>query len=176
MSRRHAPSDINWSVILGDVRADDEETLTASELARMVGLSTSTITNWTERSEQPLQTVATVDGAIRFTWSHLDDFCHAHPSLPGVRKIRRRAQHGKQEGPGEATTVLPEELQMEGLKSLVRDLRSAAHGYLQAALEGARQNEEAAISHRRQIEHFATAFAAMDAALTQLTAPSTIND
>src|SRR5260370_16917299 len=107
MSRRHAPSDINWSVILGGVRADDEETLTASELARMVGLSTSTITNWTQRSEQPLQTVATLDGAIRFTWSHLDDFCHPHPSLPGVRTIRRQSQHRNQQLPAEPPPVTP---------------------------------------------------------------------
>jgi len=153
------------------VDARDEDTLTASDLARAVGVSPNTIVNWTERHDQPLRTVATVDGAVRFTWTHLEDFCNAHPRLPGVRKIRRRAIRAKPESSGE-----PADTQIEELKSVVRDLRSVASAHLQAAVEAARQAEEVARSHRVQVEHLATAFAAYDDALSQITAPSTLHD
>ncbi len=150
---------------------DDEELLTASELARAAGVSASTIANWTSRADRPLQTVTTADGAIRYTWSQLQEFCSAHSKLQAARRIRRRALSGLQLKPEEASAV-----QLEELKSLTRDLRTAVHEVLQAAIEAARQNEEAARSHRLQLERFATAFAAYDAGLGQATAPSTLND
>ncbi|SRR6266542_1657497 len=150
-----------------DAEQEDSALLTAAELARAIGVSATTIKNWTELNNRPLKTVVTSDGAVRFTWSHLDEFCRTHPRLRGVMKIQRSAPA--------AHNVAPTS-QIEELKSLARDLRNAANSNLQAAIEAARQAEEAARAHRRQMEHLAASMAAYDAALTQLTAPSTIHD
>jgi hypothetical protein len=64
----------------------------------------------------------------------------------------------------------------ESLRAAVRDLRAAAHAHLQAALTAVRLAEETARAHREQLEHMATAFTAYDDALTQVTAPVTLND
>jgi hypothetical protein len=65
---------------------------------------------------------------------------------------------------------------MEELKSIARDLRNAANESFQAALEAARLAEESARSHRLQVESFGRMMAAYEAALANITAPSTIND
>ncbi|MQA88067.1 MAG: hypothetical protein GEV03_26480 [Streptosporangiales bacterium] len=154
---------------------DDAELLTAAELAQRAGVAASTITNWTRLKRRPLQTVRTSDGAVRFTWSHLKEFCDANPRLRGVTKIRRRiaGQPLPRTAGSRPATTTPE---FEDLKSLARDLRNAAHENLQAALAAARLAEETARSHREQIERLAAAMAAYDAALTQLTASSVPHD
>jgi uncharacterized membrane protein YccC len=144
----------------------------AAELARMVGVSDSTISNWTKLDRRPLQKVVTSDGYVRFTWSHLEEFCRAHPGLRGVAKMR---QHPSRSEPP-PDQVDGSSLQIEELKSSLRDMRNAADASLQAAIEASRQAEEAARSHRRQLEHLATMVKAYDSAFAQITAPKTIND
>jgi hypothetical protein len=156
-----------------DPLQDTTALLSAAELARALGLSATTINNWTKLHSHPLQTVVTSDGHLRFTWSHLHEFCRAHPSLRGVAKIQQQPPHAEQIPLGQTTTP---DSQIEGLKALARDLRNAASSNLQAALEAARRAEETAQSHRRELEHLATTMAAYDSALTSLTAPATMND
>jgi hypothetical protein len=148
---------------------DLPELLTASQLAGVLGVSPSTIGNWTKRERNPLKTVTTVDGAIRFTWFHLEEFRKANPRLPGLSKTAPLTTGQDQAPPAAAA-------ELEELKSITRDLRNAAHASLQAALEAARLNEESARSHRAQLEHIAQTVAALDAALGTVTAPSTMND
>ncbi|MGH3939853.1 MAG: hypothetical protein ACRDTG_14735 [Pseudonocardiaceae bacterium] len=66
--------------------------------------------------------------------------------------------------------------EIESLRALARDLRNVAHQNLQALLATARHAEETARSHREQLEQLAASMAAYDGALSQLTAPSTMND
>jgi transcriptional regulator with XRE-family HTH domain len=155
-----------------DAGQSQPELLTAAELARALGVSASTIWNWTKREPNPLRTVTTTDGAIRFTWIQLNKFREAHPRLRGVSKADRYARSPDEPSPAQ-TAVAP---QAEELKSIARDLRNAAHASLQGALEAARLAEETARSHRLQLEHFAQMMDAYDAALTNITAPSTVND
>ena len=155
----------------GDAQQDTLGLLTASELARALGVSPSTVWNWTRRDQNPLKTVMTADGAIRFTWVHLDEFCRANPSLRAVSRLGRRAS--SREPLPVSAPVTP---QMEELKSIARDLRNAANESFQAALEAARLAEESARSHRLQVESFGRMMAAYEAALANITAPSTIND
>jgi hypothetical protein len=157
-----------------DASPDWTALLTAAELARHIGISATTIKNWTQREPRPLATVTASDGSVRFTWSHLNDFCNEHPGLRGVDKIRQRVV-GKPPGPNPATED-PAKVESEDLKSIARDLRNAASSSIQIALEAARLAEETARSHRQQLEGLAQVIAAFDAALSQSTAPSTLHD
>jgi hypothetical protein len=155
----------------GDAEQDQLGLLTAPELANILGVSPSTVWNWSRRARNPLRTVTTVDGAIRFTWIHLDEFCRANPSLRAVTRFGRRANIGEPQ-----TVQAAAAPQIEELKSIARDLRNAANENFQAALEAARLAEESARSHRLQVESFGRMMAAYEAALANITAPSTLND
>lgn len=147
------------------------ELLTASQLAKALHVSQSTISNWTKLEPNPLRTVTTIDGATRFSWAQLEEFRAANPRLPGLRKAALLA--AGQNWPPQAPATAA---QVEEFKSMMRDLRNAAHSSLQAALEAARLAEETARSHRVQLEHFARTLDALDGTLTSITAPSTAND
>jgi hypothetical protein len=67
-------------------------------------------------------------------------------------------------------------MDVEALRAIARDMRIAAQAHLRAALAATRLAEETARSQREQLEHLATAFAAYDDALSQVTAPGTLND
>lgn len=155
----------------GDAGQDQEVLLTAAELAGAVGVVPSTVWNWIRLGPNPLQTVTTIDGATRFTWMHFEDFRRSHPGLRTVARLGRR--DGIAGPPAAQAAAAP---QMEALKSIARDLRNAANENFQAALEAARLAEETARSHRLQVENFGRMMAAYDAALANITAPSTIND
>ena len=149
---------------------DMPEMLTASQLARELHVSPSTVWNWTKLERNPLKTVITVDCAVRFNWMQLEEFREANPRLPGLSKAPLNTGHDQ------APQALPAAAQAEELKAITRDLRNAANASLQAALEAARLAEESARSHRVQLEQIAQTVAALDAALGNLTAPSTMND
>src|SRR5918992_3004057 len=99
---------------------DDAELLTAAELARRAGVVVSTIGNWRKLPDRPLKTVSISGGAFLFTWRDLEEFCRAHPNLPGVTKIRRRItnQAPPLAGGNSPAATTPE---VEDLKSLARD-------------------------------------------------------
>lgn len=52
----------------GDAEQEQMELLTASQLASAIGVSPSTVWNWTKRDRSPLETVTIADGFVRFTW------------------------------------------------------------------------------------------------------------
>lgn len=137
-----------------------------------LGVSQSTVWNWTGRDHNPLETVTIADGITRFTWIQLNAFRKANPNLRGVNRLRRRASSQGQPPPVQAAATP----QMEEIKSVARDLRNAANEGIQAALEAARLAEETARSHRIQLENFARMFAAYDTALSNITASSTPHD
>lgn len=152
----------------------DEELLTAAELSRRTGASATTFMNWT-RYNPVLLTVTIRDGAVRFTLRHVLAFCATNPHLRATVRVQRAL--GQLSEPARQTPATTEtRSEIEALKSLARDLRNAAHQNLQVALTGARLAEETARSHREQLEQLAVSMASYDAALTQLTAPSTLND
>lgn len=150
---------------------DPPELLTASQLAQILHVSPSTIGNWAKLEQNPLKSVTTVDGATRFTWNHLEEFRDANPRLPGLSRAAPPVTAHDQPSPALAAAA-----EVEEFKSMLRYLRNAAHSNLQAAVEAARLAEETARSHRVQLEHIAQTLAALDAALTGVTAPSTPND
>ncbi len=176
LSRRHAAIESNWIGMLmgmaGDAEQEQLELLTASQLASALGVSPSTIWNWTRRDRNPLETVTIADGIVRFTWIQLDAFRKANPNLRGVNRLGRRTSSQRQP-PLVQAAVTP---QIEEIKSVARDLRNAANEGIQAALEAARLAEETARSHRIQLENFARMFAAYDTALSNITASSTLHD
>jgi len=100
----------------------------------------------------------------------LEEFREANPRLPGLNKAPLNTGHDQ------VPQALPVAAHAEELKAITRDLRNAANASLQAALEAARLAEESARSHRVQLEQIAQTVAALDAALGNLTAPSTMND
>jgi hypothetical protein len=160
---------------VSDQSLPDDEPLTAAELGRRAGVTQTTIKNWATKHSPPLATVPSPDHSRRFTQRDLLTFCETHPGLPAVRKVRqalRQAYKLPQRGPGDSETASD----IEALKSLARNLRTAALQHLQAALTAARQAEETARSHREQLEQLAVSIASYDDALTLLTAPSTMND
>jgi hypothetical protein len=114
-------------------------------------------------------------GAARFSRHDVLEFCAANPHLRATAKVREalRSPTGPPPSRTAGTEVTSE---VEALKALARDLRNAAHQNLQAALTAARHAEETARSHREQMEQLTASMAAYDAALTQLTAPSAMND
>jgi len=146
--------------------------LTAPEVARTFGVVPSTVWNWTRRQLNPLKTVLTADGHKRFTWIQLEEFRKANPGLRTVNKSLRPAHRQDQRPPAHAAAAL----QVEELKSIARDLRNAANASVQTALEAARLAEETARSHRVQLENYAQLLTAYDAALSNITASSSIND
>jgi transcriptional regulator with XRE-family HTH domain len=151
---------------------DPPALLTGAELARALGVSPSTVWNWTKRDSNPLKTVTTGDGEIRFTWIQLEEFRGANP---GLRGLNRSGEHAGRQDQGSPVATAAG-LQIDELKSVARDLRNAANASIQAALEAARLAEETARSHRVQLEHFAQLVTAYDAALSNITASSSIND
>jgi transcriptional regulator with XRE-family HTH domain len=154
-----------------DAGRDRLELMTASELARALGVAPSTVSNWTKRERNPLKTVLAADGTKLYTWTQLEEFRRSNPGLRGAN----RSVH-----PGRQERALPSQAadrpQVDELKSIARDLRNATNASVQAALEAARLAEETARSHRVQLEHFAQLMAAYDAALSNITASSSIND
>lgn len=152
----------------------DEELLTAAELSRRTGASATTFMNWT-RYTPALPTVTIRDGTVRFTPRHVLAFCAANPHLRATARVQRALRQSSE--PAHQTPATAEtRFEVNALKSLARDLRNAAHQNLQVALTGARLAEETARSHREQLDQLAASMASYDAALTQLTAPSTLND
>jgi len=113
---------------------------------------------------------------VAWPWSsrqpaiQLEEFREANPRLPGLNKAPLNTGHDQ------VPQALPVAAHAEELKAITRDLRNAANASLQAALEAARLAEESARSHRVQLEQIAQTVAALDAALGNLTAPSTMND
>jgi hypothetical protein len=155
-----------------DVGQDQPVLLTAPELAKALGVGPSTVWNWTKRDNNPLRTVTTADGKTRFTWVQLEEFRRANP---GLRGLSRSQEHAGGQDQGTPVATAPG-MQVDELKSIARDLRNAANASIQAALEAARLAEETARSHRVQLEHFAQLVTAYDAALSNITASSSVND
>jgi hypothetical protein len=146
--------------------------MTASELAQTLGVAPSTVWNWTTREPNPLKTVLTADGHKRFTWIQLEEFRRANP---GLRAVNRSVRHADRQHQASSATAAAG-LQVEELKSIARDLRNATNESVQTALEAARLAEETARSHRVQLENFARLLASYDAALSNITASSSLND
>jgi predicted DNA-binding transcriptional regulator AlpA len=154
----------------------DDDLLTAAELARLTGVSASTFVNWT-RHNPALATVTLHDGAVRFRRRDVLEFCStASPRLRVTAKVQRALRPPTAAPPSRTTASTEPAPEIEALRALARDLRNAAHQNLQAMLTAARLAEETARSHREQLEQLAASMAAYDAALSQLTAPSTMND
>lgn len=178
MSIDNPPVDVSWSdyapTVAEDTHADDE-LLTAADLARLTGASATTFTNWTHR-DPALATVTTQDGAVRFIRRDVLAFCAAHPRLGATGKVQRGLRTTAGPAPHRLRGNTDPAPEIETLRAVARDLRNTAHQNLQAALTAARHAEETARAHREQLEQLATSMAAYDAALSQFTASSTMND
>ncbi|MCA1673441.1 MAG: helix-turn-helix domain-containing protein [Actinobacteria bacterium] len=153
----------------------DDALLTAADLARLTGVSASTFTNWTRRNPA-LVTVTLHGGVVRFRRRDVIEFCTANPRLRVTAKVQRALRSPTTAPPSRTTARTETAPEIESLRALARDLRNAAHQNLEAMLTAARLAEETARSHREQLEQLAASIAAYDAALSQLTAPSTMND
>lgn len=153
----------------------DNELLSAAELKRLTGAAASTFTNWTHR-DPPLAAVTLRNGDIRFRRCDVLVFCAANLHLGATGKVQRALLVPTEPPPSSAADNTGTAPDVEALKALARDIRNAAHQNLQAALTAARHAEETARAHREQLEQLATSIAAYDAALSQLTAPRTMND
>jgi hypothetical protein len=64
----------------------------------------------------------------------------------------------------------------EHLRAMFRNLRAIAASNLDAALIAARHAERTAIANREQLEALAASINGYDDLLTQITAPTTLND
>ncbi|MGQ0774233.1 MAG: hypothetical protein ACT4NY_07440 [Pseudonocardiales bacterium] len=91
-------------------------------------------------------------------------------------KVQRALRLSPEPVPSRTASNAETAPEIEALRALARDLRNVAHQNFQVALTAARQAEETARSHREQLEQLAASMAAYDSALSQLTAPSTMND
>jgi hypothetical protein len=99
------------------------------------------------------------------------------PGVPrAVKRVQRALRPSTEQDPADRGRGIDLAAENEALRAVARDLRHAAHENLQAALKAARLAEEAARSHREQLEHLDRSLAAYDAALSQITAPTTLND
>lgn len=63
----------------------DDDLLSRSGLAARIGVSTSTISNWTTRSEDPLPSEG-ADRSTRIRWSDYQEFASRHPELRGASR------------------------------------------------------------------------------------------
>lgn len=159
-----------------DLRAlsESQRPLTAGEIAKLAGVSESTIRNWT-REQPPLQTITTGARSIGFTWVHLLEFCQLRTDLRGARSVLDRAR-ALQAPQGAAIQAVTPPIDIESALSVARAMRSAAESNLDAALIAARQAEATARAHREQLEQLKATIAAYDTALSALTAPTTTHD
>jgi hypothetical protein len=155
--------------------SEGQRLFTAPEIARRAGVSPETIRNWTKRAS-PLETVRTPDGRTRHTWALLIEFCESNPGLQKAAGVLRRAKVRENPPPALQEPSTSTAAQLESLKSLARDLRTAAQTNLEAVRTAARLAEETARAHREQLDQLAMTFAAYDSALSQLTAPETMHD
>lgn len=147
--------------------------LHAAELAKRAGLSATTIRNWTRR-QPALVSARTPDGKLRFSWADFISYCKANPGLRGAARVLRGSQaESAQGGP---STPLDPAVEAESLRAVARDLKTACQRTMDALVTAARLAEETARAHREQLEQLTTTMAAYDAALSQMTAPRTLND
>lgn len=118
------------------------------------------------------------DGTKRFRREVLLAFCTENPGLRATKKVRSVLEHQHDDTADDTAVVGPRggDIDIESLRSVARDMRTAAASTMQAALVAARQAEEVARRHREQLEKLAETLAAYDDALTGITAPGILND
>jgi hypothetical protein len=134
------------------------------ELAAEVGVSETTLRNWTKARESPL-TGTPAGRTTLYTWAQLRAFCAEHQDLPKARSIQSAARPGPPSGP----VADPAHV-----SAALRNLRAAASSTLDAALSSVRLAEATAASHREQVESLRVTIRAYDDLITQLTGPVTV--
>ncbi|GFG53479.1 hypothetical protein CQY20_22000 [Mycolicibacterium agri] len=137
----------------------DSEQYTARHLAQMLGLGTTTITNWTKRHQAPLA-FRKSGGRILIRWGDLITFLDAHPGLPAVARAR---DHIRNAGLTEEA-VQPSKPQ--NLAAVARAAHAAARSASQAALTAARKEKDSAAKHLQIVEDLVAAMTSLDRALT----------
>jgi hypothetical protein len=92
----------------------EADVMSRAALARKAGVSSTTLRNWSNMAEHPLEARLTDSGARVFSWSALLQFCDHHPDLHGVAAVRaqqRIADAGLDDGDGHGDATLRTALQ-----------------------------------------------------------------
>ncbi|MBV9484638.1 MAG: hypothetical protein JO246_01120, partial [Frankiaceae bacterium] len=117
----------------------DAELMSRAALAKQAGISSTTLRNWSELADQPLEVVRTVAGARLYSWSALLRFCDRHPDLHGVAAVRAR-QRNVAETPGDPN-----------VRIALAEMKGALDANLAAIARATRLATETAASHAETV-------------------------
>lgn len=143
-----------------------DDLLSRTRLADQAGVSATTLKNWSERADRPLQTIMTQSGAEMYSWRLLLTFCEEHPELRGVETVMARSRklfhpdHGRTSRTDQAT-----------LRAALRDLKTAVERSVAATVRSAQLAEETAKAHAEVVAALRDTIRAYDSAMTSMTAP-----
>lgn len=146
--------------------AQQPDLMSRAALAKMAGVSSTTLRNWSTLPEHPLDVTVTDSGARMYSWSALLQFCDRHPDLHGVAAVRARqrvvdAGLDGAAGHGDAT-----------LRTAVQEMRRALDSSLAALARSAELATEAAATHEQTIAALRLSIRAYEVAATTQRQPT----
>jgi hypothetical protein len=144
---------------------DDDERVSRAELARLAGVSSTTLRNWTRVADRPLVTTL-VGSSEMFTWGDLLRFCADHPAMPATHAVLRRASTRS------SSTGIGADQDEATLRAALRDMKTAVDAGITAVARSAALAREVASAHEDIVGQLSVIVRAYDSAMTWATAPT----